>query len=449
MTIAHPGAASGDTVDIGRLVDEGPWTTPRKQVLALCALAIILDGLDNQILGFAIPSMIAEWKVTRGDFAPALALGFVGMTIGTPIGGLLGDRFGRKLALIASVLLFGLATTAIAQASGVSEVSLCRFLAGLGLGGALPAATTLIAEFTPKSRRSLSVMLGIVCIPIGGMLGGVLAAQLLPSQGWRVLFLVSGLAPLLVALLLAVALPESPQYLLRRNGNSARLAASVRHLGGQVPVGARFIDGRDIEGGRASLGALFSPVFRRSTLAMWVAFFFCLLPVYVLYGWTPTLLTSRGLDVQSASFGLTLFNLGGVAGCIAAAWAIGRFGSRPAILVMALIALLGAGSLTALPISPETRLPLMVLLTIEGFFLLGVQGALYALATHVYPAAIRSTGLGAAAGFGRAGAIISAYVGTAALGIGSGAFFGVLVVCLAITLAAVATVNIHAAALRS
>lgn len=209
-------------IDIGLLVEEGAWSTSRKQVLLLCALAIILDGLDNQILGFAIPSMIKEWSVTRGDFAPALALGFVGMTVGTPIGGIVGDWLGRKVALIASVFLFGAATLAIAAAHGVGEVSLYRFLAGLGLGGALPAATALIAEFTPKRNRSLSVMLGIVCIPIGGMIGGVLAAQLQPEYGWRMLFVVSGILPMIVALILVAALPESPQYLLARGADAKK-----------------------------------------------------------------------------------------------------------------------------------------------------------------------------------------------------------------------------------
>jgi hypothetical protein len=107
MTTQVLDAAQRPVIDIGSLAEEGVWSRPRKQVLLLCALAIALDGLDNQILGFAIPSMIKEWSGTRGDFAPALALGFVGMTIGTPIGGIVGDWLGRKVALIASVFLFG------------------------------------------------------------------------------------------------------------------------------------------------------------------------------------------------------------------------------------------------------------------------------------------------------------------------------------------------------
>jgi AAHS family 4-hydroxybenzoate transporter-like MFS transporter len=238
--------------------------------------------------------MIKEWSVTRGDFAPALALAFVGMTVGTPIGGIVGDWLGRKVALIASVFLFGAATLPIAAAHGVGEVSQYRFLAGLGLGGALPAATALIAEFTPRRNRSLSVMLGIVCIPIGGMIGGVLAAQLQPEYGCRLLFVVSGILPMIVAVILAFALPESPQYLLARGADKEKVARSVRILDKTAATSGVFLDRRDAGGQRASLAALFIASLRRTTTALWIACFFCLLPVYVLYAWAPTLLTGKG-----------------------------------------------------------------------------------------------------------------------------------------------------------
>ncbi|MBR1177160.1 MFS transporter [Bradyrhizobium sp. KB893862 SZCCT0404] len=436
-------------IDIGVLAEEGVWSTSRKQVLLLCALAIILDGLDNQILGFAIPSLIKEWNVTRGDFAPALALGFVGMTIGTPIGGLVGDWLGRKVALIASVFLFGAATLAIAGAHGVNEVSLCRFLAGLGLGGALPGATALIAEFTPKRNRSLSVMLGIVCIPIGGMIGGVLAAQLLPEYGWRILFAISGALPMIVAVLLAIKLPESPQYLLARGADTKKVARSVRILDHTAAESSVFVDRRAVGVERASVGALFIASLRRTTVALWIAFFFCLLPVYVLYAWAPTLLTSKGFDLQTASFGLALFNFGGVAGCVVTGWTIGRYGTRIAILAVAGAAAVGAAILAGMPLSTETKPLLMALLCIEGFCLLGAQGSLYALAAHVYPTNVRSTGVGAAAGFGRAGAIVSAYVGTFALNYGTTAFFTVIAACVVVTFIAVAIVDLHQPPVRA
>lgn len=430
------------SVDVGAIVDDGDWTASRKGVLILCALAIVLDGLDNQILGFAIPSMIAEWQVSRGDFAPALALGYVGMTIGTPIGGLLGDRIGRKATLILCVILFGLATAVIGLAQSPSEVSVYRFIGGLGLGGALPAATTLIAEFTPQRRRSLSVLLGLVCIPVGGMIGGLLAAELLPQYGWRMLFFVSGIAPLVVAVFLMWRLPESPQYLLAKGAAPDRIVASVARMGVQVSPEDRFIDSRRTET-KPSLGALFQPGFTRSTLAMWVAFFFCLLPVYVIYAWTATLLTSNGFRVETASFALALFNFGGIAGCIVAGWAIGRFGSRAGMLTMTAAAAIAAAALALLGITPENGAMVMIALTVLGFFLLGAQGSLYALAAQIYPSQIRSTGLGAAAGVGRAGAIISAYVGAAALGMGSSSFFGVIGCCLVLTVVALTLVNLH------
>ncbi|WP_157158049.1 MFS transporter [Bradyrhizobium genomosp. III] len=436
-------------IDIGSLAEEGTWNASRKQVLLLCALAIVLDGLDNQILGFAIPSMIKEWSVTRSDFAPALALGFVGMTIGTPIGGVVGDWLGRKVALIASVFLFGAATFAIAVAHGVGEVGLYRFLAGLGLGGALPAATALIAEFTPRRNRSLSVMLGIVCIPIGGMIGGLIAAQLQPEYGWRMLFVVSGVLPVIVAAVLMFALPESPQYLLGRGADMEKVAKSVRILDQAAAASKAFIDRRDVGVERASLTALFTAGFRRTTTALWIAFFFCLLPVYVLYAWAPTLLTGKGFDVQTASFGLALFNFGGVGGCIVTGWAIGRYGTRVAILTVAGAATIGAVILASIPLSTETQPLLMALLCIEGFCLLGAQGSLYALAAHIYPTNVRSTGVGAAAGFGRAGAIVSAYIGTFALNYGATMFFAVIAFCVAITFIAVAVIDMHQAAMKA
>ncbi|MBW7970235.1 MFS transporter [Bradyrhizobium sp. BR 10289] len=435
-------------VDIGVLAEEGAWSASRKGVLFLCALAIILDGLDNQILGFAIPSMIKEWNVARADFAPALALGFVGMTIGTPIGGIVGDWLGRKFALIASVFLFGAATLVISTAHGAGEVGLYRLLAGLGLGGALPAATALIAEFTPRRNRSLSVMLGIVCIPVGGMIGGVLAAQLLPEYGWRMLFVVSGILPMIVAAILAAVLPESPRYLLARGADPKRVAKSVQILDRTAAAANHFVDRRDAGAEQASLTALFSAALRRSTAALWVGFFFCLLPVYVLYAWAPTLLTGKGFDVPGASFALALFNFGGVAGCIATGWALGRFGTRATILTVSGAAAAGAAALALMPISSESKPLVMALLCAEGFCLLGAQGSLYALAAYVYPTSVRSSGVGAAAGFGRAGAIVSAYVGTLALNYGAPAFFGIIAACVGVTFVAVAIVDKHETAFR-
>ncbi len=424
-------------------IDAAGWSGKQKIALALCALAIILDGFDNQILGFAIPGMMKEWGLERSSFAHVLALGFLGMTIGTPIGGILGDRIGRKPTLVLSVMLFGVATAAIALANGIMELSIYRTLGGVGMGGAIPAATTLIAEMTPARRRSLAVTLGLICIPIGGLAGGLIAAQLLPAYGWRSLFLVGGGAPFVVSFILMAVLPESVQFLARKSGNADEVTRRLREIGCDVPAGATFIDTSATKAQRPSFRALFAGDMPRDTLALWGAFFFCLLPVYVIYAWTPTLLTNSGIEIARASTAVAIFNLGGILGSLVTAFLIGKFGSRFALILMLAGAVAAAAVLATLDLAAISPMALMGSLFIEGFCILGVQVTLYALASYVYPTEIRSTGVGATAGVGRVGAIISSYVGAAVAGLGSTNFFLAVGGCLAVSLLSLAIVRRH------
>jgi AAHS family 4-hydroxybenzoate transporter-like MFS transporter len=170
-------------VDIGRVLDDGPYTTMQKIVVFLAAMAIVTDGFDGQLIGFAIPSIIKEWGITRGALAPAVAAGLLGMAIGSACAGLFADRFGRRMAVIASVFLFGAATCSIGFAPDVIIIAALRFVAGLGIGGALPGSTTMTAEFTPARRRTLAVTATIVCYPLGGMIAGLFPCILPPMAG--------------------------------------------------------------------------------------------------------------------------------------------------------------------------------------------------------------------------------------------------------------------------
>ena len=185
-------ASSGSTVDVGRLLDEGPWTGFQQWLVGLTALTIIFDGADNQLLGASLPMIMRDWGLAKAAFSPVLAAGFVGMLIGGAVAGVFGDRIGRKKALIASVVVFGLATSAIATAADVTMLGVLRFIAGLGLGGAVPNAAALASEFVPKRHRPIAVTLTIVCVPLGGTLAGLLAIRVLPVFGWRTLFLFGG-----------------------------------------------------------------------------------------------------------------------------------------------------------------------------------------------------------------------------------------------------------------
>ncbi len=158
-------------IDVGALLDGSSWSAYQKLLTAIAALAVVFDGFDIQILGFAIPSLASEWHVTRGAFGPALALGMAGMMLGSAVAGHLGDRFGRRLALIVCVVVFGLATVGTSLVQGFWGLSVLRLITGLGTGGALPNVSALSAEFAPLRRRPTAVKLTLLCVPLGGMLG--------------------------------------------------------------------------------------------------------------------------------------------------------------------------------------------------------------------------------------------------------------------------------------
>jgi AAHS family 4-hydroxybenzoate transporter-like MFS transporter len=224
------------TVNVGQLIDEGSWTTYQKLLILGTALTIILDGVDNQLLGNAIPSLMKEWSLQRSAFSTALAASPFGMMIGGAVGGMLGDRIGRRTALLFSMIAFAALTVAISFANGLTMLAALRFLAGLGLGGAMPNAAALASEYVPRRQRPFAVTLTIVCIPLGGALAAQLSARVIPGYGWRTLFLLGGLIPIVLAVLLFKVLPESPRFMASRRDRWPELIAMLRKSATMCPL---------------------------------------------------------------------------------------------------------------------------------------------------------------------------------------------------------------------
>jgi AAHS family 4-hydroxybenzoate transporter-like MFS transporter len=432
------------TVDIGAVLDEGGWSGYQKLLVFGTALAIILDGLDNQVLGAAVPALMREWSLPRPAFASVLASGMVGMMVGGALGGLIGDRVGRRTALLGSVLSFGVLTVLVSFAGSVGALGVLRFFAGLGLGGAMPNAAALSSEYVPRRHRAFAVTATIVCIPLGGTLAGLMGAEILPRYGWRTLFFVGGVVPLILAAVLWRVLPESPRYLARNRRRWSELAALLRRLGHDVPVDAAFVDAREKAVGQPSVRELFVPEFRRDTLALCGSFFFCLLSVYIGTNWVPSLLTGAGFSVAVASNGLTAYNLGGVVGAILGAIVIGRLGSRLTMLAMAAGAIAGAALLAVVAIGAQSVLSVLAMLAWTGGLINAVQTTMYALAAHVYPTGIRGTGVGTAVAFGRIGGVVAPYAGSWALESGGASqLFALMAVTMTVVFAALASVRNH------
>jgi AAHS family 4-hydroxybenzoate transporter-like MFS transporter len=435
-------------VDVGRLLDEGPFTSFQKSVIALAAMSVVVDGFDSQLIGFAIPAIAKEWNIARGSFAPAVAAGLLGMGIGSACAGLFADRFGRRWALIGSVFLFGMATCTVGMAPNILAVGILRFFAGLGIGGALPSSTTLAAEFTPLRRRTLAVTATIVCVPLGGMFAGLFARVILPAYGWRFLFVIGGALPVVLGLVLIFTLPESPRFLARHPGRWWELSQLLARMWRPAARDTRFSDQAEqkVEH-RKGFAALFGPEHLRDSLALWCAFFMCLLTVYSAFSWLPAMLISAGLSGAVASSGLTAYNLGGVLGALGCAVAITRLGSRWPLLACCAGAAVSALLLRQLRVQNHATVVIFGL-GVHGLFVNAVQSTMLALCAYVYPTAIRATGTASALAFGRLGAVLSGYLGAAAIAAGgSSAFFLLLGGAMLLVLLALASVRHHIPAL--
>lgn len=437
--------APSTAVDAGQLIDAGRGTSYQKWLVALTALTIAFDGIDNQLMGVAMPTVMREWNVPRSAFAPVISLGYLGMMAGGAIAGLVGDRLGRRTALLGSMLVFSVMTIAVAVVDGIAALAFLRFMTGLGLGGAIPNAAALAGEYVPLRHRPLAVTVTIVCVPLGATIAGLVAIPALPAVGWRALFLLGGALPLIAALVLPFVLPESPRFLARFPARRGELIATLRRMGCAVGDDATFANPADAAVKRASVAELFAQERRGDTVALWLAFFSCLLAVYLGFSWIPSLLSSAGFSSSVASTGIAAFNLGGVCGALVGGLCITRWGSRVSMLTLAGLAVLSAAAMAAMPLVVSAAvLPIIAMLAITGGLINGVQTTMYALAVHVYPGPIRATGTGSAVSFGRIGAVVSGYVGAWALDYrGSLSFFAVIAIAMLVCTLALALVRRH------
>jgi AAHS family 4-hydroxybenzoate transporter-like MFS transporter len=431
------------TVDVARLIDEGRFSPYQQRLVAAAALLIVLDGADNQLLANAIPAMMREWDLPRPAFATASAAAPFGMILGGLLGGILGDRIGRSTALLGSVTWFAALTALVAFADGLTTLTVVRFLAGLGLGGAMPNAAALTAEFVPARQRPIAITLTIVCIPVGGVLAGLAAGAVIPAYGWRALFAAGGLVPLALALMFFKMLPESPSFLAGVRQRWPELRATLRRMGHIVQDDVTFVDPAGAIGApRGSIADLFAPALRRDTLALIGAFGSCLLAIWMAFLWIPAMLTDPavGFAQPEASFALSMYNFGGVGGAIAGALLIQRIGSRVALLTISALAVVSALAMARMPLRPDALNLLMVMFAVSGALFNAVQATMYALAAHVFPTAIRGTGVGATVAVGRLGNVAASYVGSWALTTGGPPLYfqmwagamGVVFICLAL-----------------
>jgi AAHS family 4-hydroxybenzoate transporter-like MFS transporter len=401
-------ASGASPVDVVEFIDAQPVGGFQLKLLLTCAAVLFLDGFDTQAIGFVAPSLAKEWGLTKAALGPVFSAGLFGLMIGALIFGPLADRIGRKKIIIFSTLAFGIGTLVTAFVQDVNALLAIRFLTGLGLGGAMPNAIAMTSEFNPRRRRATMVMIMFCGFSVGAALGGFLAAALIPQFGWRSVFVVGGLAPLLLVPVLALRLPESVRFLAlsgRANERVAQLLLLVNPKAVFAPATPFVVHEPALAG--IPVLHLFKGGRTLVTLLLWVVFFMSLLDIYFLANWLPTVLNDLGASVSVAALIGSMLQIGGVVGTFALGSIIDRFSFR----ALTLVYFIGVFAVGAIGQLGHSVVLVSLAIFVAGFCVVGGQIAANALAAAFYPTSVRSTGVGWALGVGRVGSIVGPLVG--------------------------------------
>ena len=407
------------TVYVDDLIDRQSLGLRNYLVLGLLMLALLCDGYDLQVLAFAAPRLAKDWGINAATLGPVLSANLLGMMFGAMFLGRVGDRFGRKRVIVVGTILYGLTSLACLKAGTLWELGTLRFLTGMGLGGVLPNVIALTAEITPIKRRATLTSIPIIGMSLGSGTPSFVAAWLVPHYGWQALFIVGGLVPLLIALILALALPESLLFLAHRGTQRAELERRAKAIDPGLEITGTSVfalrhqaDGRVQRGG---FKALLSGPLKVTTPLLWVMFACTLLSMHFINSWISVILNKAGLsEVQTAFTNLAL-HWGGTIAALATVLLLGRLGLMWVLLLL-VAGLVGVFTIATTGFASATLLTLAVCLS--GFGIIGCQGALNAAAGLIYPVSCRPTGVGAALGLGRIGSLTGPLIGGYFLSIG-------------------------------
>jgi len=384
-----------------------------RRLLLASGFGWLFDAMDVGLIGFVAAALVTQWNLHPYEVGFIVSAGFVGMFAGAVIAGILADRFGRKPLFQSTLLIYSLATGLCALANGLGMLLGIRFLVGLGLGGELPVASTLVSELSPARRRGSMIVLLESFWAYGWILAALIGYFVIPHFGWRVAFLI-GAVPALYVLVLRRGIPESPRFLAARGRQDeaeavmAQVQAASTREGPAAAAEARHAGGKSIEPAPAARGRwteLFQGLLGRRTLMLWILWFGIVFSYYGIFTWLPSLLRARYPLVTSFEYTL-IITLAQVPGYFSAAFLVERWGRKLTLVIYLLACAVGAYFFRS------AGSPAMVILwgSVISFFNLGAWGVVYTYTPELYPTRIRGSGAGSAAAFGRIGGIVGPYV---------------------------------------
>jgi MFS transporter, AAHS family, benzoate transport protein len=360
------------------------WVAP------LCWTAVALEGFDLVVLGVVLPALLQEpgWGLTPNTASLVSVVGLVGVMIGAMAVGAISDIIGRRQTVVWTVIIFSVLTLACAFAPNPFIFGLLRFLAGLGLGGVLPTAIAMVNEFARTGRGGTATTTLMTGYHVGAVATALLGILLIPRYGWESMFIIGALPALVLVPLLLKYLPESNAFLRARAGLDSPARGAAKRS--KNPVGILFQHG-----------------LARSTIAFWITSFMGLLLVYGLNTWLPQIMRSAGYELGAALALLLVLNVGAVIGLLIAGKVADRIGNRRSTIAW----FAGAALFLALLSIKLPGIGVYVSVLLAGMFVFSAQVLVYAYISHLYPAVVRATAVGAASGFGRLGAISGPLIG--------------------------------------
>lgn len=352
--------------------------TKKRKLLFSAGLSWLFDAMDIGLLSFVVAALAADWQLGKEQVGLLTAMNSIGMVFGAAFAGILADKYGRKAILMWTLLVFSIATGLSAFAVGFGMLLILRFVAGVGLGGELPVASTLVSESVPANERGRMVVLLESFWAGGWIVAALVGYFVIPRFGWEAAFLI-GAIPALYALYLRKAIEDPPRYLQQKAS--------------RLPLGER-------------LRSIWSGPHRRSTIMLWVLWFTVVFSYYGMFLWLPSVMVLKGFTLVKSFEYVLIMTLAQLPGYFTAAYFIEKLG-RKFVLVVYLLLTAGAAIWFG---TAETAGSLLAAGICLSFFNLGAWGGMYAYTPELYPTSVRSTGVGMSASFGRIGGVIGPYL---------------------------------------
>ncbi|ABO50053.1 major facilitator superfamily MFS_1 [Desulforamulus reducens MI-1] len=393
-------------MNIAQRLDRLPLVPMHWSILIATGVGWLFDSMDVGLISFVMPALQRDWGLSPAQLGLIGSVGMVGMALGAALSGSFADRYGRKKVILFTLVLFGLATGFAGLATGLTTMLLARFLVGLGLGGELPVASTLVSEISPLLVRGRFVVLLESFWAWGWIVAALIAYLLIPEYGWRVAFFI-GAVPALAAVFLRQAIPESPRFLIQKGRyEEADAIVSLMEQQAGMEISKENKTKTQAKENGGTFSDLWSVQLRRRTLTLWILWLGINFGYYGFVMWIPTLLVGKGFIIIKSLQYVLLMTLAQIPGYFTAAYLIEVVGRK----VVLTIFLAGTAISAYFFGQSDTVREIMVAGSFLYFFSLGAWGAVYAYTPENYPTISRGTGVGWAAAVGRLGAIAAPYL---------------------------------------